>query len=409
MRLTPQSIIRSFRSSGKKHLLLTGSRGSGKSTLAKALAGLLGGTGDDFLLPGFTTFVLPKEKVILRENTTGRQAVIGRYQEPEDGDDSAGGCMKPVMAGLETLGQEILSGCLEGKGAASLSMPGGEEALGGPPAERELWDSWVMLDELGYLESGCEVFCRAVEALFKKKRVLAVVRKLPTAFLDRLRSRKDVYLYDLDDPAPPVGCVIMASGLGRRFGGNKLLAQWEGKSLIARVLEQTSGMFACRVVVTRYPEIASLCRKQGIVCVRHDLPGRNDTVRLGMEALDGRNDALERGVEALDGRNLSGYVFCPADQPLLTRETLETLLLEFGQNGSSSGIFRLSWKGKPGAPVLFGVDYREELLALPPGKGGSWLLQKYPERVRTVEASREEELWDVDTPEDLERLLRTTL
>ena len=31
---------------------------------------------------------------------------------------------------------------------------------------------------------------------------------------------------------PPVGCVIMASGLSRRFGSNKLLAPFDGQPLL---------------------------------------------------------------------------------------------------------------------------------------------------------------------------------
>ena len=31
---------------------------------------------------------------------------------------------------------------------------------------------------------------------------------------------------------PHLGCVIMASGLGTRFGGNKLMADFDGQPLI---------------------------------------------------------------------------------------------------------------------------------------------------------------------------------
>ena len=57
-----------------------------------------------------------------------------------------------------------------------------------------------------------------------QKRVIAVLRSQSTPFLDALRARDDVYVYDLDHPVLPVGCVIMASGLGKRFGSNKLMA-----------------------------------------------------------------------------------------------------------------------------------------------------------------------------------------
>ena len=35
----------------------------------------------------------------------------------------------------------------------------------------------------------------------------------------------------------PLGCVIMASGTGQRFGGNKLLADFGGRPLISCILK----------------------------------------------------------------------------------------------------------------------------------------------------------------------------
>ena len=42
---------------------------------------------------------------------------------------------------------------------------------------------------------------------------------------------------------PHLGCVIMASGLGKRFGGNKLMADFDGQPLICRALTVTDGLF----------------------------------------------------------------------------------------------------------------------------------------------------------------------
>ena len=36
---------------------------------------------------------------------------------------------------------------------------------------------------------------------------------------------------------PSLGCLVMAAGSGRRFGGNKLAADLDGKTLIRRALE----------------------------------------------------------------------------------------------------------------------------------------------------------------------------
>ena len=83
-----------------------------------------------------------------------------------------------------------------------------------------------------------------------------------------------------------VGCVIMASGRAVRFGSNKLLADFGGAPLIVRALDVTeTPALAARVVVTRSPEVAELACKAGVKTILHSLPGRNDTVRLGLSLI----------------------------------------------------------------------------------------------------------------------------
>ena len=183
------------------------------------------------------------------------------------------------------------------------------------------------------------------------------------------------------------GCVIMASGLGRRFGGNKLLADFGGEPLICRAFRATEGIFDCRVVVTRHPEVERLCRERGIAVVLHDLPLRSDTVRLGLQAVG----AVE------------GCLFCPGDQPLLRRETVAALV-EGGLRNPGT-IWRPAFQGTAGSPVWFPRELFPQLLTLPPGKGGGFVAKQYPGRVCTV-AAGEEELQDIDSPEDMLRLLK---
>lgn len=86
----------------------------------------------------------------------------------------------------------------------------------------------------------------------------------------------------------PIGCVIMASGLSTRFGSNKLLTPFgPGREpMLRRAFAATdTPLLASRVVVARSPEVETLCREVSVPCLLHALPGRNDTVRLGLEAL----------------------------------------------------------------------------------------------------------------------------
>ena len=199
---------------------------------------------------------------------------------------------------------------------------------------------------------------------------------------------------------PPVGCVIMASGLARRFGSNKLLADFGGRPLLCRALEVTATpALAARVVVTRSAEVKALCDAQAVPCLLHSLPGRNDTVRLGLDALLGECPGL------------GGCIFLPGDQPLLRRESLEAMVRDFhAQKETEREIFRLGFRVRndpsplTGSPVLFEKGLFQELLTLPQGMGGSVLLRKYPAHVHTVYIADRNELADADTPEALAQL-----
>ena len=185
----------------------------------------------------------------------------------------------------------------------------------------------------------------------------------------------------------------MASGLAKRFGSNKLLAEFDGKPLLCRAFAVTEGLH--RVVVTRSTEVQALCEECGIPVLHHALPFRSDTVRLGLEYLLTRLPAM------------SGCVFLPGDQPLLTRKTLDGMASAFcAQPEKRSRIFRLCepQSGAPGSPVLFGADYFEELRSLPEGKGGGAVVKRHAKKVTLFPARHPAELMDADTPSMLSAL-----
>lgn len=187
------------------------------------------------------------------------------------------------------------------------------------------------------------------------------------------------------------GCVIMASGLGARFGGNKLMADFLGKPLIMHVLDATEDLFAKRVVVTRHKDVAEICRERGIDVVLHDLPHKSDTVRLGLETLG----------------NADCCMFCPGDQPLLRRETLAAMLKSW--TAQQDKIWRPACGEVPGSPVLFPKWAFNELLNLGEGKGGSVVLNRHPAEICTLQIDDPLELMDADTPQMLDQLKRSRL
>lgn len=353
MRPTVDSIVKSFQNSGKKHFLLTGNRGIGKTTLFSKLKEVLCST-DKCKVPEIMTYLVPQEKVVLRNVLTGEEDIIGIFKDD---------WMETVPEGFRNLGVRSV-----------------EEAITAD-------SKWAAIDEIGFLESKEECFKDAIRTLLEEKSVLAVVRKQDLPFLNELRSRDDVYLIDMDDLRLHVGCVIMASGISKRFGENKLLIDFKGKTLVERVLRLTEGeLFARRVVVTRTKEVAQLCKERGIDVILHEFPGRGDAVRLGMEQM----------------MDLDGCMFCPCDQPFLQKKSLNRMVGKFTYGEKK--IFQLGFEDRQGAPVLFEKEYFKELCNLPGKKGGSYIMKKHPEEVDVIFAENKAELWDMDTKEDYFRM-----
>lgn len=258
----------------------------------------------------------------------------------------------------------------------------------------------------------------------------------------------------------------MTSGVGARFGGNKLMAELCGAPLVGHVVRATDDLFSRRVVVTRHADVAALCETLGAQVILHDEPCRNDTVRLGMEAMDGcdtvtfvqgdqplirpasivallraaerdaagaaRRDAAGRGVADVVGCDAVGAALADnAEGGVAEDYAMELDAVEcdvdaaagcdaaesdvagaakhdaVGCNAAESGvarIWRTSFDGVPGAPVLFPSWAFDELRSLPRGKGGGFVAKAHAEYVRTIEVSSEWELFDVDTRDDLEQL-----
>lgn len=184
-----------------------------------------------------------------------------------------------------------------------------------------------------------------------------------------------------------IGLVIMASGLGKRFGANKLMIPLESKPLIRWILDVTEGLFDARVVVTRSREVQNLCEDLDIPCIFHELPYRNDTVRLGLTALK---------------ETVEYCFFAPGDQPLLQRETVVRLLR--AAESKQDKIVRTAYEDRVGSPMGFPKAHFEKLLCLPEGKGGNYVANQYAASIEKVFVKAAYELLDVDTREDLEKV-----
>lgn len=186
-----------------------------------------------------------------------------------------------------------------------------------------------------------------------------------------------------------IGCVLMAAGFGRRFGGNKLTAELGcGETLIDRALSTIPADKLDRVVVvTQYPQVAAPAEKYGFTSLHNPHPerGQSESIRIGLAALE----------------DCDAVLFLVADQPKLQKETVSRLL-DFAA-AHPDRIVGLGHNGRRGNPCLFPARFFPELLSLEGDVGGSAVIKRHLADLLLFEAP-ETELCDVDTKEALEAL-----
>ncbi|MEL7647574.1 MAG: selenium-dependent molybdenum cofactor biosynthesis protein YqeB [Sedimentibacter sp.] len=186
-----------------------------------------------------------------------------------------------------------------------------------------------------------------------------------------------------------VSAVVMASGMSKRMKAEKLRMIVGNKPMYMHVLEKVSQCdFYDTAVVSWDHEILKSASELGFKGVKNPEydRGQSKSVVLGLKNLE----------------QSDGYMFFVADQPLLTAETIKELLRTFENNPQK--IVMPVCKGRRGNPVIFPEALKGQLLSLEGDTGGKAVISSNSGSVLTVEIKSEQELLDIDTAEDYERL-----
>ncbi|BAN90862.1 PucB-like protein [Aeropyrum camini SY1 = JCM 12091] len=200
-------------------------------------------------------------------------------------------------------------------------------------------------------------------------------------------------------PRSGVFAVVLAAGLSRRMGFNKLLAPLCGKRVLWHVLELVAGfegVLEGAVVVTN-SEVAE-------VLGRERPPGRPGFFRVvvNREPWKGLSSSVKLGVEAAP--RARAYLFFNGDRPFVSRLTVARVLALYMARRPL--IAAPMAGGAIAPPVVVDSRLRGELLRLSGDTGVRSLFGKYRGRMEVVEVDDPGLHLDIDTPEDLDRASR---
>jgi molybdenum cofactor cytidylyltransferase len=185
-----------------------------------------------------------------------------------------------------------------------------------------------------------------------------------------------------------IAALVLAAGRSRRFGpGNKLLADLEGTPVLAHTLAAVSAAgFDQTLVVTGqdYAELLDILQRfrvQIVTCA---------------DAGEGMGTSIAAGVSML-APGTDGLAIIPGDMPLMTPQTLHTLLQTFAAHAGSSIVHAADRDGAQRNPVLWPRSFMPRLAALKGDRGAKSLIDE----AIAVRVSDLDELSDIDDPADL--------
>ena len=193
---------------------------------------------------------------------------------------------------------------------------------------------------------------------------------------------------------PVIAALVLAAGMSRRMGRrNKLLAEIDGETMIARAVDSVLAARASPVVVVTGHQAAK---------VRAALAGREVRFAHNRDFARGLSTSLKAGLEALPA-DTDAALICLGDMPRVSSRHLDTLIATFDP-AEGRAICVPTARGKRGNPVLFGADFFEEMKAAQGDVGARHLIGAHADQVFEVAIDDDGIFVDIDTPSALTAL-----
>ncbi len=189
--------------------------------------------------------------------------------------------------------------------------------------------------------------------------------------------------------------ILLAAGESRRMGQLKALLPWRGTSLLKHQVASLRAGGVDRVVVVlghRSDELqAELAGIEGVAW------------QLNPDYLQGKTTSIKAGLSTLGSEQLDALLILNVDQPR-NADVIRSLLKEHLSQGSLITI--PAHNGKGGHPIILSLSLLDELREIDEETYGiKAVVQRHLDATRRVEMEAPEVLWDLNTPEEYQRVL----
>ncbi len=184
------------------------------------------------------------------------------------------------------------------------------------------------------------------------------------------------------------------------MGRPKLLLPSQGTTILGRLmsaLDTPRVLCSCVVMRADDRELQREAERHSAWVVQPavDPPDMRTSVEVALTKIEQRFSPLPH----------DAWVLVPADHPWLSPELLAELLTAWDQ--TAADILVPTFDGQRGHPTVFRWSTVAEIRTIPPNEGLNRLVRRQPDRVTEWPCRHPEVLYDLDTPEDYQRLLES--
>jgi len=185
--------------------------------------------------------------------------------------------------------------------------------------------------------------------------------------------------------------IVLAAGLSRRMGAQKVLLPFGGKTVIAHIVDQLLGSRIDKVYMVTGHQAER---------ISGELSDRAVSIVNNPDYESGMLSSVRCGLRALP-EQCKGVLVVLGDQPSITSKLIDRMLQSF--ETIEKRILVPFYNGRRGHPILFSGLYREEILTHYDDVGLRGLLHAHPDEVFELTVSNSSVLSDMDYPQDYQR------
>jgi molybdenum cofactor cytidylyltransferase len=192
--------------------------------------------------------------------------------------------------------------------------------------------------------------------------------------------------------------LIPAAGKSRRMGRPKLALPLGGQTVLERVIATVRGAGVEPVLVVLGPHVPELlpfaeAAQAHVLLLAGETPDMRATITNGLHWLEERFRPTPE----------DSWLLLPADHPTLDGQVVRQLLAAREANPAAT-LLVPTFEGRRGHPLLLAWTHVAAIRELPEGLGLNAYVRQHAAETLEVPVASPSILWDLDTPEDYERL-----